>query len=277
MLNKEAIDALGEAKAIENAFKAMTRTPETHNIVALPSDYKLHDLEDYLPRRRRVRGVMRTPILAAFAAYTKAHTEAGATVFIDPQRLVATAALNLGTPADPGHADNLAGLHPEQTAAYRALLAHAADGKKLTQKQVAEFMEDWSDCIQCFNDAGAITNPKATAAVRKITIEAMRKLESTEQALSASRSAFESVQASSTEPLPTTLYFSCKPYADLAGRLFVLRLGVITSDEKTASITLRITKAEAHAEEMAMELANLVRDAMDGAMPVLLGTYSKSQ
>jgi uncharacterized protein YfdQ (DUF2303 family) len=287
MINKEAIDAMSEAKAIENAFKCLAKASEANNITALPSDYKLHDLERFLPQRRRVRGLMQTPFVRAFAAYVKTHMEAGASVFVDPAKLGATAVLNLGGPSNPGHADNLAKLTPEKTAAYAALQLQTLGNRHLTQKEAAEFMEDWSEHIQCFSDAGhTISNPRAVAAVRKITIDAMRKLESTEQSLSASRSAFESVQASSTEPLPSTIYFKCRPFADLAERLFVLRLGVITTDDKAPKITLRIAKAEQHAEEMAVELCELVLQHMELAMgsettratlvPVLIGAYTKS-
>ena len=87
-----------------------------------------------------------------------------------------------------------------------------------------------------------------------------------------------SVKASSKEPLPTTIYFSCQPYADLQPRLFVLRLSV-TSDDKAPILKLRIQNMERHTEEMGQELVTLAQDAMRGnaAIPVLLGSYSKGQ
>lgn len=53
----------------------------------------------------------------------------------------------------------------------------------------------------------------------------------------------------------------------------MLRLGVITSDEKPA-LLLRIVKAEEHQEEMARELTGKVRDRLvETLVPVLIGTY----
>lgn len=276
MFNKEAILALQEAQSIAAASAAIETCDVTKELAALPSDFKLHNLEAYGLLRRRARGTMLTAALDAFIDYTKAHAEAGASVFIHQDDMSATAVLNLGTPSAAGQADNKSKLQLKKTAAYSELAA-IATGQSLKQATVAEFLEDWPENIKCFNDAGPIETPKAIAAVRKLTIEAMRKIESTEQQLSNTRSAFESVTASSTEPLPTTIHFVCQPFADLQERCFVLRLGVQTGSDKP-SITLRITKQEKHAEEMAQELAKLIEAKFDGGViPVLLGNYTRSE
>lgn len=278
MFEKEAIEAIQEGAAIQQASSAVAKAFEEQGVVVLPDNYQQHDLEKFLPKRRRARGAMVTDVLKSFSEYTKAHQEEGASVFVDTNDIKAVAVLNLGTPDSPGHADNLAKLVPTKTAAYSALTMHAT-GSQLKQATAAEFLEDWADCMQFFNDDGAITPPKAIAALRKLSIESMRKLESSEQSLSASKSAFESIQATSADPIPTTIYFNCKPYADLAARQFVLRLGVMTGGDKP-TITLRIIKAEEHAEEMATELAKLIQNSFyeygSYSLPVLLGSYSKN-
>lgn len=274
MFDKDAIETMQEGSAILQANNALSLAFEDKAVVALPERFTDHDLERYLPNRRRARGVMNTDNLASFAEYTKAHAEPGASVFVDAEHMKAVAVLNLGTPEAPGHGDNRAMLALKRTAAFTALLAHANNaGRGMTQTVASEFLEDWPDHIQCFNSEGEISPPKAIAALRKLSIEAMRKMESSEQSLSASRSAFESVQATSSEPIPTTIYFKCVPYQELAERQFVLRLGVLTGGDKP-SITLRIVKVELHNEEMAQELASLTRDALAGSFPVMLGEYA---
>lgn len=274
MLNKEAIEALQEGKAIENAYKSMVRAAETNHVVALPNHFNQHDLEAYLPQRRRARGNFSTSELTSFATYTQQHAEAGCTVFVEPVCMTATAVLNLGTPEAAGHADNTARLQAEKTAAYKDLLEAASGPKK--QAAIAEFLEDWPDFITCFHEGEQLSPPKAIAAIRKITIEGLRKIESEERQLSASRSAFESVQATSTEKLPTHIYFKCQPYKDLGERTFVLRLQIRTGDDKP-TIALRIVKPELHNEQMAIELADLVGKAFPQGIPVVLGQYSKSK
>ncbi len=273
MFDSESITALQRAIGITEANAAITQQIDG-GIVALPDNYNQHDLEPYMVYRRRARGVMITSALADFAAYAKSHAEEGATVFVDSNEMSATAVLNLGLPAQPGHADNRAKLQLKTTAAYAALRNHAS-GKPLNQLQAAEFLEDWAGSIKCFTNEAEVAPPKAIAAIRKLSIESMRKLESSEQSLSASRSAFESVQATSAEPIPTTIYFDCVPYHGLERRQFVLRLGVLTGGDKPA-VTLRIVQEELHGEEMAIEFAHLTRDALGGAMPVLVGAYSKT-
>lgn len=276
MFDKESVKALQEGESIRAAYNTITAAIEQSEgtVTALPSDYKLHDLEPYLSNRRRARGTMGTTSIQSFASYTKNNCEHGSTVFIDSDSMSATAVLNLGTPDTPGHADNKAVLKAEKTAAYRALIS-IATGQGKAQKDVAEFLEDWAENVKCRNDAGDIKTSQAVAAVRKVTIESMRKLESEEQSLSASRSAFESVQASSKEPLPTHILFSCEPYNGLEVRFFELRLGVLTG-EATPKINLRIVKAEEHQEQMADEMGAKINEAIDNTMPVLMGSYSKT-
>lgn len=276
MFDKDTLTALQESESISAAFKAINVSEEAKDIVALPSDYKLHDLEHLLPNRRRVRGAMETVNLASFAEYATDHCEDGATVFVDSKSMTATAVLNLGTPDTPGHADNKAIFKPEKTAAYRALLSHA-NGTGYTQKVIAEFVEDWAANCACFGaDGSAIKTPQAVASVRKITIDSMRKVESEEQSLGASKSAFESVQASSKEPLPTLIIFTCMPYGNFELREFALRLGVLTGDA-TPKVNLRISKAEEHEEQMAEELASKIAAHLDPAGDVVMriGTYQR--
>lgn len=273
MFTLETLKALQESQSITAADAAIKVAENT--VTALPSDYKLHDLEKYMNFRRRALGVMSTASLESFTAYTVRHAENGASVFVDSASMCAIAVLNLGTPDEPGHADNEAKLELQRTAAFKAVLG-IATGTGYKQATIAEFIEDWPDQVKCYNADGAITNGKAIAAIRKLTIETMRKLESEEQQLSTSRSAFESVQATSKEPIPTVIEFKCQPYADLNERTFALRLAVKTECDKP-TISLRIVNFERHSEDMANELVALIAAGFDGGdIAVLIGSYSKA-
>ena len=270
MFDKSAIIALQEAEQIAQAGKAIAAafadidedgipvTPKA--LVALPSDYKISNLETYLPNRRRCRGRMETQCIDSFAAYTRQNAEDGAAIFVDPRQMQATAVLNLGTPEQPGHADNISMLAAKKTAAYQSLLNMTSTHVK--QAAVAEWLEDWVPHIACFDKAEKMVTPAATLAIRNLTIDTARKLQSTVEQLSSSHSSFESVRASSVSgAVPDLIYFTCEPYAGLNERQFVLRLSVLTSDSKPV-LSLRIIKAEQHIEEMAEELAAKVADAI---------------
>ncbi len=197
-------------------------------------------------------------------------------MFIDTESMRATAVLNLGTPAMPGQTDNLARYNPDKTAPYAALLA-TANGLARKQVEIAEFFEDWPGHLQFFAGDTTVTPPKAIAAIRKLTIESMKKLESSEQQLSASRSAFESVQATSETPIPTTIYFTCQPYGVLSSRVFVLRLAIHTGNSIPA-VSLRIQTLEQHQEEMGKELATVIETSFgESSLPILLGKYEATR
>lgn len=273
MFDADAIAALTEAQSITAAEEAIGNIG-AEAIAALPSDFKLHDMEPYLPHRRRARGTMTTNTLSAFAAYVGAHNDNGS-VFVKAEDMAATAVLNMGNPNNPGHCDNLAVLQLRKTAAYAAL-TRVID-RPQTQQVIAEFFEDWVGAATFFNENVMVPDRMAVAAIRRLTIEAINRRESAVQSLSADRTEFESVTAKSADTIPTLIYFDCKPYAELASRTFMLRLGILTGG-KDPQIVLRVIKEEEHAEEMATEFAGLVKDALGtlnpaAMIPVMLGAY----
>lgn len=273
MFDKEAIIELTKAEATAQARETVEQALTGDCAAALPNDFKIHDLEKFMPTRRRARGTMETYSVNSFARYVEDHRQDGATVFIDQDSMAAVAILNLGTPTDPGHADQCAKITAKRTAAYKAL--QAIVNAPRSQQSIAEFFEDWSCNFEFFRDDLKMTAPKAIAAVRKLTIEALRKLETEENQLSASRSTFESVKATSGEdPIPSKIYFTCQPFSGLESRMFVLRLSIQTTGDKPA-IVLRVVNQEQHDEEMADELAELVKEAISNAT-VLVGKYSPS-
>ncbi len=275
MIDKEVIEELSKADAIRAAREAIEVAGTEP--VALPQDFRLHDLEPYMPIRRRARGMMETSVVADFAAYVTQHREEGACVFVNMDSLSATAILNLGTPTAPGHADNRAKFEAHQTAAYKALMG-VAHGMPLKQTALAEFLEDWTYMITCIDDTKEVPEiippRRAVAAVRSITVEALRKRENVEQQLRTQQSTFESVQASSSETLPTRIRFVTEPYKGLLSRAFEARVSVTTTGDKPA-LVLRIVNAEQHLEEMAKELSDLIRGALPGMM-VAIGDYSRA-
>lgn len=271
MLTKEAIQELAQAETIRAADASLGTAAE--GTAALPNDFTIHDLERFMPSRRRLRGAMVTSVVPHFAAYAINNRELGAAVFVDADQMAATAVLNLGDADIPGHADNTATLKLRQTAPYASLL-RAGNGAAMKQADMAEWLEDWTPHITCTDADGRAISPKqAIAAVRRITIESAKKVESSDQNLRAERSAFESVQATSVEPIPTFITFRCEPFQGLALRPFVARLGVLTGGQ-VPMLNLRLINHEQHKEEMAAELAALVASTIADAMPVHIGTYA---
>lgn len=274
MIDKTTLESLSQGPAIDAADRATNGAlPEVKGLLALPDNFQTHDLEALLPTRRRLRGAMSTTSIEHFGEYIATHAEQGATVFVNAESMTATAVLNLGDPEAPGHADNTASYKPRKTAEYAALLA-IANGQPKTQQDVAEWMEDWIDKIACSNGETTIPTKHAIAAVRKVTLEAISRSESTQEQLSASRSAFEQVKAASGDnPLPSRIEIMLETYAGFIEREIAIRVSVLTG-QKDPQFKLRIVKQAELDEELARELAERVDGAVEAA--VVIGTYSRA-
>jgi uncharacterized protein YfdQ (DUF2303 family) len=271
MLTTETLQHIAQGEAIAAAALAFENAPDA--LYALPNNFQVHDLERHMLTRRRARGVMKTSAPDGFGQYVADYALAGAAIFVDALRMQATCVLNLGTQDSPGHADDLAIYAPHQTAAYKALLAIAGGAGK-SQREIAEFLEDWAADLQCFNGDLELAHAQAVRAVRNVTIEALSKAQTTQEQLSASRSAFDQVKAVSDEgKLPTRIVFVCWPYQGFERRAFTLRLSMLTSD-KAPAISLRIVKHEEHIESMAAELSAIVSACVSTLdPPVMVGEY----
>lgn len=281
MLTEEAVRLLQTSAGINQASAAMETAAAPEGMVALPQNFQLHDLEKGMQQRRRARGVMKAGGLLSLMEYVERYDAGNACCFVDGDKMTAAVVLNLGTIEHPGQADDIATHTLDATAEFNALNA-IANGQPQTQRAVAEFMEDWGHLITCSIEDGGIdapasvANKHAIAAIRKLTIEEQRKVEASDQSLSASRTAFEQVKASGAlHQLPTHLEFTCEPYPNFEKRAFVLRLGVLTGG-KDPMLTLRIAKMQEHRDAMADELVELTKDAAPEGLPVYLGTYTKA-
>ena len=94
--------------------------------------------------------------------------------------------------------DNSARYAPPYLAAYAAMLQ--LNGRALSQQDAAEFLEDWPGYWTAFHDGEAMSNPGAViAAVRNITIEALRKAESSVGQLSAQQSTGAAIRIGDTD------------------------------------------------------------------------------
>lgn len=270
MLTKDAIDQLAKAEAITAGKKANP----AEATLALPNDFTLHDVEKFMPARRRARGTMITSAIEDFAQFATRHAfDGAAAVFVNGPQMAAMAVLNIYTGAgDPGHCDFKAELKAQITAPHKAMRSMLQ--RPLSQQQLAEFLEDWPPHIVCLSpDGQAIVAARAIAAVRRITIEGLRKVESQTQQLSQDRTTFESVKATSTDPLPAFVAFKCAPYFGLDERTFVMRLSIRTGD-KDPALGLHLVNGEQHDDDMAQELAQRVRNVIGNAMPVMVGSFN---
>lgn len=239
--------------------------------VVLPDDVSLHSIEDLLAGRCRFRGAMRTTSIDDFSRYSTGFAAEGTRCFIDAGSMEAVTVLNIGTLDNPGHADNTAQIRLKKTAAYNALLD--INGERKSQKELAEWLEDYADFITGFDkDGEVIQATKAAAAIRKITIEANSSADFEDNDFSGKRSVMESVEAKTKDIMPVAFEFKCVPFEGLKERPFKLRMSIITGDRPT--LVLRIVQIESVQEDIANEFRDLLVDKFkDSQVETFIGSF----
>jgi uncharacterized protein YfdQ (DUF2303 family) len=115
----------------------------------------------------------------------------------------------------------------------------------------------------------------AIAAVRTISLQRLREIESTVGDFEESASALEKVEATNKDTLPHYIVFKCAPFKGLGEREFKIRIGVITSGQ-TPKFVLRLVGAEDIDDQIVDEFKTLVETKMK-SLPneVFIGRFSK--
>ena len=265
----ESAIRLIQQTAIAANDNRQARMPE--GTIALPDNFRIHDLEQFGEGRRRYRGAFSTASLSDFVTHV-IDNKGESQGFIDAEKLSATVFFNLGDTELPGHGDWTATLQLKATAAYRALLG--INGKYLSQRELIEWLEDWHNNVTGFNgeDDTYITASAAIEAIRKINIKSTKDSTHVEQERRASRSAMEEVEASAGPSLPQRVSFQCEPYLGLPQRNFALRLSVLTSHEDPM-LVLRVAQLEEQQEAIAKDFKEALISEVGEAASMTIGTF----
>lgn len=243
---------------------------ETHK-PALLIDGKVVDIEHLSEGRSRFRGQFSTSVLSEFAAYLRDHSGVASDLFISPDKAIAIAYLNLGDANDPGHGDWKAQLSLKETAAYAAALM--ACGSRFTQREMAEWAEDWAGNLTAFNGENQVPLSAAIAAIRNITIAAKKDVTNTDEDFGAKRSALEQIEARGAGGMPTHFLLTTVPYTGFTVRDIKLRLSVITGD--SPALKLRIVGKEQQHEAILTEFKGRLQDATrEHVTTAVIGSFS---
>lgn len=195
-------NALQQVKDLVLSGYHLTAVKETACPTALlPDGVNVESLERFDLERFRFRGAMTTTSIPDFVRYAAGYANEAepARCFIDADNMTARSVFNIGTLANPGHADNVASITLKKTAPFRALLQ--VNGDRLGQKEIAEWLEDWADFLSAFDaDGNVLSIAQAAGAVRRVNIKQV------------SEAAHE---ASSKDVMPVAFEFKCVPYEGL--------------------------------------------------------------
>jgi len=266
-LTKEAIQLINDTALIATAKALDTDMPT----VVLPEGAKVINLEAFGAFRSRFRGTFSTNSLLDFGKYVTDRAVVDAKGFINQDEMTCSVLFNLGTEAAPGHADDRAVLKLKATAGYQAV--QAISGRAMSQKDMSDWIEDWHSTLSAVGeDNQNISLVKAIAAVRTITVKASSESDHAVSETRASRSAMDSIEATSKETLPTSLIFSVVPFEGLQLREIILRISVITSGAQPA-LKLRWVGEEVQREEIAQEFKTVLQDKIGSSATLSLGAF----
>ncbi|HDT3130578.1 TPA: DUF2303 family protein [Klebsiella variicola] len=239
----------------------------------LPAGTGIESLERFSSERFRFRGAMETTSIDDFVRYSSGYAKEDekARCFIDADNMLARSIFNIGTLDNPGHADNVASIKLKKTAPFRALLS--INGDHLNQKQIAEWLEDWSDYLIAFDaDGNTMKIAQAAQAVRRVTIQQTNASDHEDGDFSGKKSLMQSIEARSKDVMPVAFEFKCVPYEGLGERAFSLRNSLLKSNAPV--FVLRIVQLEAKEEAIANEFRDLLIGKFDGKpVEAFIGTF----
>ena len=266
-LTKEALELIQQT-TIAAAGRDL---PAVGPVVVVPQHFNVVDLERYQEGRNRFRGTYSTHSLVDFGAYVVERAAPDARGFIDQDAMSCTVLFNLGTPDEPGHADDRAMLRLKPSAAFAAV--QAICGENLAQKSMSDWIEDWNQHLAASDEHGATMSiAKAIAAVRTITVKASSESDHAVGEIRASRSTMDQIEASSKETLPAWLDFKVVPFEGLSEQVIRLRVSVITGGAQPV-LKLRWIGEEAQREAIAQEFKAVLDNKVGTAAKLSLGTF----
>lgn len=268
LLQRTAIEA-EEANKMDGA--------DPTNLIVLHGDQKIHSLEPFASHRARFRGVMATTLLAQFIAYFQRRESdkevgvGGFQTYVNAEKLSAVSFFNIGTLERPGHADDKATLTLPRVAAYNALLALVA--KRQTQKDLAEFIEEWAPFLIAEGASSELHLGAAVNAIRKMKVKAKQERGSETRNYGQTMSSIDALDIEGEGELPAFLVFTTEPYAGFAPRNFRLRVSAVTGGD-APQFVLRIVQQEVHDEQIALEFTDKLAELGTGANSLNVGTFT---
>lgn len=269
-LSKEAIVHLEKTEMLSNLNKEFAEVKTRSSLIILPEGFKTENLERFMPNRDLYRFNFSTKSIKDFVKYCKDFDQDGAKCFVKSDDMTSETIFDIGTEESPLHQENKANLALDKTAAFKALLK--INGQHLSQKDTADFVEDWADNIEVYSKSETLmTIKQASKQLREITIEQISKIDSKVDDFGESMSAMEKVEAQNQELIPSRIEFTCDPYHGLDKRVFVVRVAILTGGQKP-ELSLRIVRLEAQEEDIAEEFKEiLVKNFISCSLKTFIG------
>lgn len=256
------------------AFNAYTEIQETtalnvanmvlsgNNLVAVPDDANIVDLQQYQNLKRNFEGHFKTPYFEQFFKFIKKHAVGkntnNASCFIDHHSINARVIFDFGNVETPCQQLIEASLLLEKTVIFCELERRL--NQNLTQRELTEFLEDFGSDIHATDGEGNVINIGiAINAIRTMTISATASKTQETEDFSESSSDYAKIEAKFKDKTPKFLIFTIASHTGLSKREFICRIGVKTGDDKI-KLVLRCAKFAEVMEAVNAEFQQIIID-----------------
>lgn len=283
MIPLETLLKLQEAKSLEQIRIDLENALEsgTGIAIALPDGFGIKDLESLMPERRMFRGNLSTKDIDAFVGYTEQHHNAATTtareavntaaIFIDQEKMAATAIYDLGDRAHPLHCRHTGSLRMQQTPEFASLMAlcgglNNGGARQISPREFAEYIEDWGDYMTFTNeDDIAVTQKEALQGIRKVKIAEKNETETRTGNLSQGASITEEIKVSGAEgKLPVFIEFTCVAYEGLSMHRIKLRV-VVNLGGREPAFKLIVRSPGQTEKDIAFDFSNTLNAKLKAA------------
>lgn len=239
-------------------------------VALVPESMSLKTIEHYLDNPIRRRFTFRTSRLADYIQYIKDNQTDTALTTILPEdvRMSSQTIFDFGTNDKPLHCENQAALGLKPTPDYAAALK--AMDKRFSQRDIAEWIEDWSPNLAIFDKNGEqMDQQQASEALRRLTIEQVRSTKSDVGDFSEGMTISEQIEAKNQNRIPARIIFNAKPYLGFTEQQFTLRVSLLT--DGNVDIRLRPIGLEILQDMIAEEFADMIREGLaETTIPVYI-------
>jgi len=265
MMDATAINAIRDMANAEYTASALQKNAKDGvNLVVLPKDYVVSDLEKHQPKPSMFRGLFRTESFKDFVAYTNSNLNYNSRVFVDPDKFTALAILDMGTIPEPEWGKHRAKLSLKKTAEFSAVLDMA--GRNHKQLELVDFIEDFSENI-IFQDGTG----QAILAIRNMTVTAKSEKESNLGDFKSTASKYDEIEVKSKgSALPESFTFSCAPFLGFEPVVITCKLRAVTDGDKL-TLTYRIMAKDRMFDTLSEEFKDLLKDQITDGISISLG------
>lgn len=247
------------------------------NIVYLNDDVSIHDLEKFQSQKRRMKGQFATTSFLALAQFAQS-TISSSLNNENPSCFIgnngnAKLIFNYGDMSNPLHQDLGASIQLNTTPVFDAI--RKLKDSRLTQRELAEFIEDFNDYVTAIDASGNEINLNvAIGSIRNMTIESNKSVNQESSDFRDTSSAFASVEAKFKDATPAYLKFDIPAFNEIENRTFIFRISVMTSDDKI-KLGLRCPKWDEVIESINIEFQEkLAADLSPLGVKTFIGNWN---